>query len=431
MRIRTVAGAVVLLGGLAVGSVSAQQLTSFERKRALDMLDVVRQDINRNYFDTLYAGVDLAAVFDTAETRIKSAAMLEQVLGVIAAATASFNDSHTMFVPPGLVYRAEYGWELRFVGDTCRLVRVEPGSDADAKGLRMGDVVSTVQGIPVTRTNIWQLEYLLEALRPSASVRMEVRGAAGAVRQLDVGARVVERHNIMDIANSTDFWDLLRSESKSAEESAVRWREVNGGAIVIRVPSFRPDNDWVDAVAKAIRGSQSVVIDLRGNRGGSVRQLSRFLGLFYEDDISAARVVERRKVTELKAEGTGPRRYAGKVVVLIDAASASASELFSRTVQLTGRGTVVGDRSAGAVRVSRLYVHASGTQTAAFYGTSVTVGDVIMPDGAGLERIGVTPDEVVLPSGEQMSRNADPVLARALGLVGVSMTPEQAGLYRP
>jgi hypothetical protein len=43
----------------------------------------------------------------------------------------------------------------------------------------------------------------------------------------------------------------------------------------------------------------------------------------------------------------------------------------------------------------------------------------------------VVPDEVVLPSGDQMARKADPVLARALALVGVTMTPEQAGLYRP
>lgn len=430
MRPRMTAAALLLLAGLTGFPVSAEQLSSFERQRGLDMLDVVRQDIKRNYFDTLFAGVDVAAVFQTAEARIKAATAVEQMLGIIAGATAAFNDSHTVFLPPGLVYRAEYGWELRFVGDTCRLIRVEPGTDATAKGLSVGDVVSTVQGIPVTRGNLWQLEYLLGALRPSPLVRMEVRARGGSPRQLDVSARMVERHNIMDISNSTDFWEFLRSEGKDIEENTVRWQRL-GGAMVVSVPSFRPDDDWVDAVAKAIRGSPSVVIDLRGNRGGSVRQLSRFLGQFYEEDVTAARIVERRKVTELKLDGTGAGRYQGKLVVLIDAASASASELFARTVQLTHRGSVVGDRSAGAVRVSRLYFHASGTQTAAIYGTSVTIGDVVMQDGAGLEGVGVTPDELLIPTGEQMSRKADPVLARALSLLGVTVTPEQAGNRQP
>src|SRR4051794_28860416 len=99
----------------------AQQLSSFERQRGLTMLHVVREDLDRYYFDPGFGGVDLAAVFDTAEARIKAATRIEEVHAAIAQATLELHDSHTLFIPPTLVYRARYGWESRFVGDTCRV----------------------------------------------------------------------------------------------------------------------------------------------------------------------------------------------------------------------------------------------------------------------------------------------------------------------
>jgi len=46
---------------------------------------------------------------------------------------------------------------------------------------------------------------------------------------------------------------------------------------------------------------------------------------------------------------------------------------------------------------------------------------------AGLEKIGVTPDELVLPTGADLAADRDPALARAVALAGGTLTPEQAG----
>jgi carboxyl-terminal processing protease len=130
---------------------------------------------------------------------------------------------------------------------------------------------------------------------------------------------------------------------------------------------------------------------------------------------------------EVVAKGAGKDRYQGPVVVLVDAESASASEIFARTMQLTGRGKVIGDHTAGAVRESMGYRHSIGTEIIVAYGMSVTVADLVMPDGGKLENVGVTPDELILPTGEDIAAGNDPALARALTMLGVPFTPKQAG----
>ena len=62
-----------------------------------------------------------------------------------------------------------------------------------------------------------------------------------------------------------------------------------------------------------------------------------------------------------------------------------------------------------------------------FYATSVTVGDVRMSDGLSLEKTGVEPDEIVLPTPADLASLRDPVLARAIEIAGGSVTAEQAG----
>ena len=62
---------------------------------------------------------------------------------------------------------------------------------------------------------------------------------------------------------------------------------------------------------------------------------------------------------------------------------------------------------------------------------SVTVADVLMPDGARLEKVGVMPDERMIPSQQDLAAGRDPVLAHAASLAGATLTPEAAGKLFP
>jgi C-terminal processing protease CtpA/Prc len=68
-----------------------------------------------------------------------------------------------------------------------------------------------------------------------------------------------------------------------------------------------------------------------------------------------------------------------------------------------------------------------GIETKILYGAQVTNADIIMSDGARLEHVGVTPDELLLPSSTDLAAGRDVVLARALTLAGVPTDPTKAG----
>jgi C-terminal processing protease CtpA/Prc len=120
------------------------------------------------------------------------------------------------------------------------------------------------------------------------------------------------------------------------------------------------------------------------------------------------------------------------VVAVVDAQSASAAEMLAYLLQLRKRGTVVGDRTAGAVMEARGYEHSIGTEVVVFFYTSVTVADLVFADGTRLEGRGVIPNEIILPSGADLAARRDPALARAITIAGHPLTPEAAGdLFPP
>ena len=94
------------------------------------MLQTMKEDIKKYYYDPNFHGMDLEARFSAADEKIKTATSLGQLFGIIAQAMVDLNDSHTLFYPPPRTTSTEYGWQMQMVGDRCYVVAVKPDSDA-------------------------------------------------------------------------------------------------------------------------------------------------------------------------------------------------------------------------------------------------------------------------------------------------------------
>ncbi|HKQ50863.1 MAG TPA: S41 family peptidase [Pyrinomonadaceae bacterium] len=408
----------------------AQSISNYERESGRQMLKMIKLDIEKHYYDPTFHGVDLDERFQAADEKIKKATSNGQIFGIIAQALLDFNDSHLFFSPPPRVSRVEYGWQMKAIGDQCYVTAVKPGSDAEAKGLKPGDTVLSVDGFEPSRDVLWKMQYYYYALRPQPGMRLVVQSPGGQPRQVDVLAKIYTGKKQIDLYQ---YSTRLNFEVEAQNEAHLnRDRFVDSGDLVIwKMPGFDTyDEKDVDLLMDKVKGRKALILDLRGNGGGYVVMLKRLLGHFFDKDIKVSDVKYRKEVKPdiAKTRGGG---FKGKLVVLIDSQSGSAAEIFARVIQLEKRGTVIGDRSAGAVMQSLHYGHEVGLETVVPYGASITNADVIMTDGKSLEHTGVTPDELLVPTGADLAAQRDPVLARAAELLGFELNAEKAGALFP
>jgi len=426
--------AIAIACGIAMRKpVSAQSLNAVDRERGNMMLKVLKNEIKKNYYDPTFRGIDLEVRFKTAQEKIDRAASLGQVFGIIAQALMDFEDSHLFFIPPQRSDTVDYGWQMQMIGDKCYVSAVKPGSDAEAKGLKPGDLVKMVDAFSPTRENLWKLKYLYYALRPQPGMRLVVQSPDGADRQLDVIAKVKQGKRRLDLTGSsgdTDFWDLVRESENEDRLRRHRYYEMGEEALIWKMPQFDLDERGLDDLMGKAKKRKSLVLDLRGNPGGAENTLKNLLGYFVSEEVKIGDIRRRKETKPLMAKPRGGG-FKGKLVVLIDAESGSSAEIFARMIQMEKAGTVLGDRSAGAVMRAKGYDFQIGAETVIFYGASITDADLIMTDGQSLERTGVKPDELLLPTAADLAAKRDPVLARAAALVGVKLDPEKAGALFP
>lgn len=416
--------ALILVGSVPV---RGQGLELHDREHARAMLKAAKEDLKKNYYDPTLRGIDIDARFKEAEEKISQATTRDHLMIVVAQTLLDFNDSHTFFLPPSRAARIQYGWEMQVIGEQVYVSSVKPKSDAEAKGLKAGDEILAVDGVRPTRDNVWKMYYRYYALIPSRSIKLQVKSPGDAeAKEIEALAKVVRG------AAVTNWGDIfIRYLREGRDQDADRLYEVDKELLIWKMPSFSVSEAHVSDLMGRARNFKTLILDLRGNGGGYVDTLARLAGYFFEADVKIADLKGRKEMKPIIAKTRGTNGFKGQLIVLVDSESGSASELFARLVQLEKRGKVIGDRTAGSVMTAKHYDHQSGLGSVLYFGNSITIADAIMTDGKSLERVGVTPDLVLIPQGADIAAKRDPVLSHAAQLVGVALDPEKAGSLFP
>lgn len=419
--------ALIALAFVSAPSVEAQaDSVADTRSVGVSMVRDLKAAVKSRYFDPQFGGVDLEAVFAKAEARVREATTEAQVSGILAQAVSEFRDSHTYYIPPIRPFDIDYGFETRLVGDLTLVVDVEAESDAHRKGLLRGDRVLTIEGTPLTRANFAAVSYALNVALPRRQLTLNVQTDDEPPRRLIVEARVDQRRKQIDI---TEWFDELIDRMRKHPRHAWRyWTYEKEKVVVARLYTFMVTDDLVNELMTKVHDATALVLDLRGNPGGSIEALQTAAGAFFEKEIDLGIQKERKGTKALRSRRPKSKRlFKGNLVVLVDSASASSAEVLARVVQLEKRGTVVGDQTAGAVMLAQHVSLSAGIRVRLIlYGVSVTVADLVMTDGQSLEGRGVIPDEVVLPTSEDIREGRDPAMARAAKLAGLELSPKGA-----
>ena len=412
---------------------SSQTLSKNDREAGRMILNNVKDTIKKNYYDRDFHGVNLDQAFAEAEEKILNATSNGQVFGIIAQAVRKLNDSHTWFLPPPRALKISYDWQIQMIGDQCYIIAVKPGTDAEAKGLKPGDILHVVDGYKITHDNFDDFNYLYNILQPKPSLSVIIQSPGEQPRKIEFNASTRQGKKLLFDVDSVgmDYYDLIREDQEYDKIYEHRFKGYGEDLYIWKMPQFDLPAGQVNEFMERTNKYKTLIIDLRRNGGGYVDTLLRLTGDLFESDVKIGHLKVRGGTENMVAKTRAHYVFKGQLILLVDSGSASASELLSRVVQIEKRGIIIGDQTAGAVMRSRGHSLGLGESSRILYGVSVTNADVIMTDGNSLEHTGVKPDKVMLPTGADLRDQLDPVLSYAASLAGVKLDPKEAGALFP
>ena len=387
---------------------------NFEKGRAQLILNEVSKDIEKNYFDATYGGIDWKSAVAQTRQWIDAAQNTNDVYTAIFSLVNKLGNSHTMFMAPGRNVDINFGFNAKAYGENIYIYEVKKNSAAEAAGLKPGDQILGVNGYNAARKSFDVMMLYFRVLHPAHALDMVYSRAGGAPQKLHLEAKLKQKAVVTDLTNSFNFWDLLREiEGDNDEKIHYAMNEEIG---YLQLPNFTPDEDFsYGGLLKKLGNSKAVVVDLRGNPGGVLRVLQDVIGYFEPQPVVMADMVGRTKTEQLKIKPKSPN-LAVPMVILVDSQSFSCAELFARHFQREGRALVVGDHTAGYATAANFFSHKIGIDTIVPYGVQVATARVIFPGNEDLEKKGVTPDQMCLPTGAELAAGKDPCKDKAFAV---------------
>ena len=167
--------------------------------------------------------------------------------------------------------------------------------------------------------------------------------------------------------NVTVVRDIIQQEESGVTQRVIEVQRPNIDKTpkrigVLEIPSFylnyrarRNGEDYrsvsidTEKALKALNKENidGLVVDLRNNPGGSLDEVAKMLGFFIKSGPMVQIRDNRGNIQVYRDDDGGEQLYDGKVVVITNLASASASEIFAAAIQDYGRGLVVGSTTTG------------------------------------------------------------------------------------
>lgn len=399
-----------------VPSPGQARLDAQQRARAFDF---VWQTIEERYYDAAFNGTDWKAVASTYRPLAMKALDDQAFWDVLDRMTGELKDSHTRVESPRQValrkldQAVTLGFSFAPIQGELAVTAVNTDSDAWWAGVRAGMVLEAIAGeeamtayarlIAGTRYDSTERSRHLRAVRRLVSgeqgtrVQFGFRRGDGSRFDANIGRNLLSYRPVAFHRVLPSGYGYLR---------LTQWTVGVMGRVM-------------ESLA-ALKDSPGIVIDLRGNPGGSLHAVNAMLGKFFAEPRELGHVLTRTgkpvsvlfgavDIIKLKNAVEGDKdAYGGPVVILVNASSGSGSEYFAATMQAAGRAVIAGEPSCGCLLGFLGYARVPG-------GAELAYSEVgfVMSNGKRIEGEGVIPDHLIPLTLVDLQANRDRALEQA------------------
>ena len=342
----------------------------------LSSLQQTYQQLKANYDGT----IDDSKLVEGATKGMVDSLGDEYTLYMNNAETKNFNNELSGTIGGGI------GVELGLRSGKITALRILKDNPAEKVGIQVGDVLVKIndQVIPADQT-----------VGVAAS---HVRGEVGTTVKLTV-------------LRGSDTKDFTITRAQVTNPSV--YSKVSGSVGIMTITRF---DDQTGQLAREAAQSfknqnvKSVVLDLRGNGGGYLKAAQDVASLWLNDQVVVSERTKGKVVDELRS-GTDPILAGIPTAVLVNASSASASEIVAGALQDHGVAKLVGEKTFGKGSVQKLIALPGESQL------KVTIARWYTPNGKNISKQGIAVDKQATLTVDDINAGRDPQLDAAKALL--------------
>lgn len=263
--------------------------------------------------------------------------------------------------------QASIGVVIEPRGEQLIIASTADNSPARRAGIEAGDILLNVDGEPALSDQLEEIKKLLQ-------------GEAGEVVKIAVVNQFAE----------TQHHELVR-EALELDAHLIRYFD---GITYIRIGAFnkttleRLQQEIVQAKNKGLKG---LIVDLRNNPGGVVKQALSITDLFLDEGVIISTKGRQPEMDKTYQAQQGDILDGLPLIIMINKGSASASEIVAGSLQDNQRAMIVGQKSYGKASIQSMSELPSGA------GLKLTVGHYYRPSGEPIEKVGIAPDVWLQP----------------------------------
>jgi carboxyl-terminal processing protease len=320
-------------------------------------------------FFTLDRRSSLQELVELVKNRYVDKIPADSINQLAATELLSHLDPHSVYIPADRLREVNeelmgnfqgIGVEFQMLDDTVHVLYVVPGGPSEKAGLQVGDRMLTVHD---------SISIAGRKLEPD-DIRKYLRGMANTDMKLQV-LRGNEKKNVL----------ITRGVIPVSPIDAAYMIAPETGFIRINKFMERSYEAFMQSMEKLQKlGMKQLILDLRGNGGGLMKEATDMADEFLSDDkLIVYTEGEHMKRYEYRCRRDGIFET-GKLAILIDESSASASEVLAGALQDWDRATIIGRRSFGKGLVQQQFQLTDGSAV------RLTIGRYFSPLGRNIQK---------------------------------------------
>lgn len=264
------------------------------------------------------------------------------------------------------------------------------GSPAQEAGIQSGDIIVKINGEEYKGDQLTEASNKMKG-EEGSKVKLEILREDETI-EIEVERKNIKVNHIESemLSNQIGYLQLSTFDDGTAEEFKAKYEELQK------------------------QGAKSLIIDLRNNGGGIVKEATDIADMMIEKGKTLLITSSKNEEEEI-TKAQKDRSITIPVVVLVNKNSASASEILAAALKESDNAKIVGEKTYGKGVIQTIYTLSDGS------GLKLTTNEYFTPNHNVINKIGITPDiEVSLPEGRTMytvEQDEDTQLQKAIEIL--------------